>query len=595
MILANLSPLANHLWQSTLCVVVAGLLTLVLRKNRAAVRYWIWLAASVKFLVPFSLLVTAGGHFAWHTAPAAGQPQFSFVMDEISRPFALSAQAPHPIAASRATSDFPETLLLFVWFCGFAVTVLSWLRWWKQIRRTHRAATPLSLNLAIPVMSSGTWLEPGVFGIRKPVEILPEGITERLTADQLGAVLEHELCHVRRNDNLTAAIHMVVEAVFWFYPVIWWIRARLISERERACDEDVLKGMSDARIYAEAILNVCKFYMESPLVCAAGVTGSSLRRRIEEILVHRTVRKMNFATKLLLTGAAFAAVATPIVIGMMDTLPLRAQQQPTARIAFEVASVKENKSEDPRDIGLEFLPGGRFVARNVPLMIVIATAFDLPFQSDRLTGGPDWIRRERFDIEATAEKGAIPSGTSVRVREGKTRLMLRTLLAERFGMIIRRETRDLPVYALVAQRGGPKLQKADISEKDCADNPTGLITLRDTAACHSFVGGQGRGLHGNAVSVSDLASWVSNWTDRPVVDRTGIEGLFKIDTDGWAPMRPRAPRPPGQEQPAEDQVLADPARPTVQQVFAKLGLKLESQKAPVEMFVIESIQRPSGN
>jgi bla regulator protein blaR1 len=127
------------------------------------------------------------------------------------------------------------------------------------------------------VMSSSTKLEPGVFGIRKPVLLLPEGIAECLTPEQLEAVLAHELCHFRRRDNLTGAIHMVVETIFWFHPLVWWIRARPVEERERACDDDVLNMVSDARVYAEGILNVCKFYLESPLVCIAGVPGQTSR------------------------------------------------------------------------------------------------------------------------------------------------------------------------------------------------------------------------------------------------------------------------------------------------------------------------------
>ena len=70
--------------------------------------------------------------------------------------------------------------------------------------------------------------------IRKPVLLLPEGITDRLTPAQLEAVLAHQLCHVRRRDNLTGAIHMVVEAAFWFHPLVWWIGSRLVDEAEQA-------------------------------------------------------------------------------------------------------------------------------------------------------------------------------------------------------------------------------------------------------------------------------------------------------------------------------------------------------------------------
>ena len=105
MSLSDLSPLANHLWQSTLCATVAWLLTLTLRKNRAAVRYWIWLAASAKFLIPFSLLVSAGSQLGWRTLPAIRQPQFSIVMEQIAQPFALQAprlvDAPANVARRR--------------------------------------------------------------------------------------------------------------------------------------------------------------------------------------------------------------------------------------------------------------------------------------------------------------------------------------------------------------------------------------------------------------------------------------------------------------------------------------------------------------
>ena len=88
-------------------------------------------------------------------------------------------------------------------------------------------------------------MEPGVFGIFRPVLLVPEGITDRLTPAQWKTILTHELCHVRRRDNLTAAIHMAIEAIFWFHPLVWWIGKRLIDERERACDEEVLLAAGD--------------------------------------------------------------------------------------------------------------------------------------------------------------------------------------------------------------------------------------------------------------------------------------------------------------------------------------------------------------
>jgi uncharacterized protein (TIGR03435 family) len=268
-----------------------------------------------------------------------------------------------------------------------------------------------------------------------------------------------------------------------------------------------------------------------------------------------------------------------------------AQAQP--KLAFEVASVKENKSPDPRNGGVQFLPGGRFSARSIPLYFVIAMAYDVPFQSDRLTGGPDWIRRSFYDIEATAGDGAIPAGSSAKVRDEKIRLMLQTLFAERFKMVVRREIRELPVYAVTVGKNGPKLQRAKVQdEKDCPDVPTGP---GNPATCHGIGGGQGRGIHGEALSISDVATFVSNWSDHPVVDKTGLQGLYNIQTTGWQPMRSRPPRPADQEPTDEDRFFADPSTATLFQIFGQLGLSLESQKGPVEMFVIEKAEKPSEN
>src|SRR3954463_9225149 len=125
----------------------------------------------------------------------------------------------------------------------------------------------------------------------------------------MDAILAHELCHVRRRDNLLACIHTIVETIFWFHPLVWWIGARLLEERERACDEDVVSRGNQPEVYAEAIVNVCKLYAASPLVFVSGVTGANLKRRIEAIMVNRTGEQLNRAKKVLLAVAAAAVLA----------------------------------------------------------------------------------------------------------------------------------------------------------------------------------------------------------------------------------------------------------------------------------------------
>lgn len=224
---------------------------------------------------------------------------------------------------------------------------------------------------------------------------------------------------------------------------------------------------------------------------------------------------------------------------------------------------------------MEFLPGGRFEATNLPLWFVISTAWNVPFQGQRLVGGPDWLRSERFDIEAKAANGA--------VRKDEMRLMLRTLFEDRCQLKMQTETKEMPVFAVVVGKNGPKLEKSKTEAKDC-----------ETAAvpCHVFMGGQGRGLHGQAVDMADLAMSVENWAERPVVDKTGIRGLFHIETKPWLPMNPGPPPPPGTKGEDGSDVVD---LPTLFGVFEQLGLRLEPQRAPVDIFHIESIGKPSQN
>src|SRR5438445_11523362 len=106
-----------------------------------------------------------------------------------------------------------------------------------------------------------------------------------------------------------------------------WLGARLVEERERACDEEVVAFGSDRQVYAESILKICEFCLGSPLPCVSGVTGADLKRRIVRIMSERVARKLNFSRKLLLAAAAILAVAAPIMAGVLHATPNRAPWQ----------------------------------------------------------------------------------------------------------------------------------------------------------------------------------------------------------------------------------------------------------------------------
>jgi uncharacterized protein (TIGR03435 family) len=235
------------------------------------------------------------------------------------------------------------------------------------------------------------------------------------------------------------------------------------------------------------------------------------------------------------------------------------------------------------------LPGGRFVSR-FPLAILISFAYKLPGNESRVTGIPDWTKSPHggvYDVEA---KGVMPPGLSMEARNDRVKAMVQALLVDRFKLAIRRESKEMPVYALLVAKGGPKLQRADIDEKDCPEaslNALGPISPSTPIpdVCHAFNGGMGRGLHSRASSISDLAAYVENWTDRPLLDKTGIRGLYRFETNGWQPMDPSAYGGSSQ--------FAD--RPTVFQIFEALGLRMEAQKGVVEVYVIDHIEKPTEN
>src|SRR5260221_566213 len=234
-----IGELINHLWQSTLFAVAAGLLTVAFRKNRAQVRHWLWFSASFKFLVPFTLLMTLGSHLQWapvtqKKATQIAASDISFTMMQISHPFPDVLPLP---PSTKVARDWALLAILSVWACGFACVAMIRFRGWLRIRAAVRASTPIDIPATVEVRSSPGLLEPGVVGLLRPILLVPAGIAGRLTPPQLEAVLAHELCHVHRRDNLFASIHMIVEAMFWFHPLVWWIGAKLLEESERACAE----------------------------------------------------------------------------------------------------------------------------------------------------------------------------------------------------------------------------------------------------------------------------------------------------------------------------------------------------------------------
>jgi beta-lactamase regulating signal transducer with metallopeptidase domain len=324
------AAVVNHFWQSTAVVAIAWLLQLALRKNHARVRYWVWFAASVKFLLPFSLLISAGEWLRSFVPSVVGAgPVVADAMQQVTQPFSEMQffAATQQTASVAHHADRLPMMLITAWLCGALIVAIRFGLGWAKVNAAKRSTWPVEYAADVPVLCSSALIEPGIVGIFRPVLLLPKGILDRLTAEQMRAIVAHEMTHVRRRDNLTSAIHMAVEMIFWFHPAVWWIGARLIEERELACDEAVMQAGSAAHIYAEGILNVCKFYVESPVASAAGVTGADLKKRITRIMTAQLAQKLSVGGRLLIGVAALTALGIPLSLGLACAAQTTAQAQ----------------------------------------------------------------------------------------------------------------------------------------------------------------------------------------------------------------------------------------------------------------------------
>lgn len=626
-----IAGLTNHLWQTTLFAAAVALVAAALRQNRAAVRHSVWLAASVKFLLPFSLLMNLGSQLApaptQEMAPPA-VPAVSVAIDQLAEPFS-GVFDPVTTATPPATMNWLPVMVAAIWFCGFAAIALTRFRDWQRVCALVRASTPFAIpdglggatrGARIHIRSAPGLLEPGVVGLWRPILLVPADILRHVTMPQLEGILAHEVWHVRRRDNFTATIHMLVEALFWFHPLVWWIGARLVEERERACDEYVLAEFGAPHTYAQGILQVCKQYVESPIACVAGVSGSNLKKRIEAIMTNRIGRNLNRVRKTGLAVAAAAAIAVPFAAGMI-TAPVRAisaTQAPTSAEAtagkqkFEVASVKPCQDEPASPTGAR--TGGPGLSNaspgriNIPCATVealINTAYirygerllndagNRVGDYKRIAGGPSWTRSDKYTIEARAE------GTpDAKVMLGP---MLQSLLEDRFQLKVHRETEERPMYAMTVAKGGLKIRPngPDGCKPHSTDGPgsqdpakhVAAMLAGETPTCGMMTMATDAGLRRwiiGGTTLESFATTLSGAMDRRVLDRTGITDQFNIrlafapDEHTPAPVARPPVNPP------------DAAGPSIFEALdQQLGLKLEPTKGQAGFLVIDRVERPS--
>jgi uncharacterized protein (TIGR03435 family) len=249
--------------------------------------------------------------------------------------------------------------------------------------------------------------------------------------------------------------------------------------------------------------------------------------------------------------------------------------------AFKKMTIQAAGSADPRTMRIQVMSNGDLIAHSVDVIDLLSYAYGVPSNpSPRLNSLPGWAVDDRYDIEARADANVVAASSQGSEAQARLQQMIRQLLADRFGLAMRVEHERMPVYALVVSGSGPRLHKSAVTTKDC---------ILDSApeGCHFFAVGFGHPLDANAISMDDLAHYIENWADLPVVDRTHLGGLFTVQTGGWMPMRLPPPPPNGNGNVNFGNL------PTIFTILGKLGLELHRQEEIMPVYTVERIEHPS--
>jgi len=449
---------------------------------------------------------------------------------------------------------------------------------------------------------------PVTIGCFRPTILLPSSWRE-WSMPQVAAVLAHEGEHARRRDPLIQWLALFNRAIFWFHPAAWWLERELSALAEECCDAAVLAQGHDPGAYAETLMQMARAVMHSgSRINATGTAmpGPRLPQRIRAIIEDRSfshISRMRIASVIAACVAICGAFVAVTLTRAQSSNTLAWEKAAGGKISFEVASVKPNDSgptvwaSSSSVFGLEDNQPSNGVLRatNVPLITYIAFAYKLDVIELKAVSAqlPQWTRHPLYDIEAQA-----PSSNFTK---DQVRLMMQSLLAERFKLAVHFETKDGPAYALVLSKPGKlgsQLQSYPDGFPCSAALPFGggLAGLRPAvptvddgrlpASCGKvqplppieagMMHEAGRNL--SMDTLLDMISTAGN-LDRPLVNRTGLSGTFDVSVEFSRAGVPSAPL----------------GTTFLEAISDQLGLKLESVTAPVSSLVVDHIEEPTPN
>ena len=387
--------LIDHLWQSTLFCAAVWLVTLALRRNGAALRHSLWLIASLKFLVPFAALYQLGA-VAGLPSPVGTQPTLFMQAMEITAP--VVAPTSTLIVLSPPSSSFWIALLPALWLMGAMFIAARWWMAWRAADSMARAARPAP-GAPPDTRVTDSAIEPAAARVFRPLVLLPAALLGSLSRPQLDAIVAHEREHIARRDNLVAHLHRLVETLFWFHPLVWWIGRQLVEERERACDEAVLERGHDPADYAEGILEVCRHCQLAHLPGASSALAGDLTRRIRAIIRCATPAAPGLCKTIVLALAALSIATGPLFAGAVEGAIRRSERLVNDMRVFRSAQIFVATTADVAGRAGALTAEAHVISvRNTSLRELVALTYGV--SPANIEGGGDWLDSPRYDIRA---------------------------------------------------------------------------------------------------------------------------------------------------------------------------------------------------
>jgi uncharacterized protein (TIGR03435 family) len=562
----------DSLWQAAL---LAGLALLLLRfagRMNAATRFAIWWAVlGAALILPGAphLMGMAGEWFQSATIQAA-RPLYAPIV-----PTTGTEIAPLVTVEHRSATLWPICMAA-LWGLILLFRLAQLRRSYFHVRGIKSRASVSTESLPATRRSASLLLSseidsPIAVGFARPAVILPASLPAQLSREEMDHVLLHETAHLVRWDDWTNVISRALGAALALHPIAKWILRNIEIERERACDEWVVARTKSAKPYARSLARLyeLRFSDHRDALLASGIFSkrSQFSERIEALLR----RGRQFTAGVSIANVAAGSVALITFAAAAAFLPHWIAFAQIPRPSFDVASIKHSSNEGAGP-GFAARPGGRLTVENNAMSNVINNAYGIA--NYQLIGVPDWVRSERYDIEA---KGAETAG------QKDVMLMLQTLLADRFAMRAHFETREMSAYILTVAKGGSKLRI--VTSEDCVPFDS---TKPDALAVPNVCGNNLQNSQGEIarwrathISMPGVTGLLSRVLRGPVIDRTGIKGTFDISLQWSEDLAPA-------ETPDAPPALSSALRET-------LGLELKSGRGPVDVLVVEHIERPSSN